>query len=70
MAYKSLMHRKSDAFAEELLEDWWPHDWDDKEWDACLEDWQKEVFGAVVDRFSTWKNEREQQKAEAAVTAS
>jgi len=69
---RTAFDNKRDAFAELYLDHYWPKDWDEGtgEWDAVLEDWLLEVDGALADRLHEFKNEREQQKAEAAVEAS
>ena len=69
MTHKSVARQRTDTLAEFILEQWLPADWDHSEWEAALEDWQEEMFAGITDRFYTWKNEREQQRAEALVEA-
>lgn len=64
---RSYQRRDQDRFAHRYLNEHWPEDWDGKEWVAALADWEEEMEAALLDRFTTWKNERDAQRAIAAV---
>ena len=67
---KYYLRIKQDAFALSYLDEHWPEDWDEGEFEAALEDWQDFLDAKLGDALITWKNEREQQKAEHRVEVS